>query len=314
MINYTFRQFAFIIVIIYTTLIGGVFTEDELKSIFLRVFTGTTLQEYVDYSVENASAITSRINKSKPTVIYIHGYTEHVEKESVQTVIQAYLKRNDHNTIAVDYGILANNTYVSLLINAPRIGNVLATALEQMKFSGLDTERLHIVAHSMGSQISGYLGRNVSFSIPRITGLDPAGPLYNLLQPSLSASDARFVDIIHTDYGFYGVTRVDGTVNFFPNSGRRIQPGCPQNPIFFSKDDFCSHHRSWRFYAESLINESAFIGVQCSSLFNFVSNECINNTRIVMGYATPKSARGTVYLVTNDDSPFGLGEKGVSPN
>jgi len=70
--------------------------------------------------------------------------------------------------------------------------------------------------------------------------LDPAGPLYNFLQPHLSLSDARFVDIIHTDYGFYGIARTTGTVDFFPNGGERIQPGCPQHPKFYSKDGIYS--------------------------------------------------------------------------
>ncbi|KYN02692.1 Pancreatic triacylglycerol lipase, partial [Cyphomyrmex costatus] len=250
----------------------------------------STIHEYVDYSLENASAITSQLISSKPTVIYIHGFTENLEKKSVQTIVQAYLKRNDHNIIAVDYGKLANDSYVTVTRNAPRIANVLTMILDKMAKLDFDTEKLHVVGHSMGSQIAGYIGRKVNFKIPRITGLDPAGPLYNFLQPHLSFSDARFVDIIHTDYGFYGIARTTGTVDFFPNGGERIQPGCQQHPKFYSKDDFCSHQRSWKFYAESLIDESAFLGVQCSSLSHLVSGKCNNNTQIIMGYATPSSA------------------------
>jgi len=124
------------------------------------------------------------------------------------------------------------------------------------------------------------------------------------------------VDIIHTDYGYYGVNKYTGTVDFFPNNGSRIQPGCPLNATFYSSEgtplfffrilikinytlyifrllfdtDFCSHQRSWRFYAESLINESAFLGVQCSSFSRFMTGKCNNNTLITMGYATPSSA------------------------
>ncbi|XP_012533657.1 lipase member H-A [Monomorium pharaonis] len=313
MISYIFRQF-FTIVIIYVIAVDGASNEDEDLDIFLRVYIGATINEYVDYSLENASAITSRVINSKPTVMYIHGFTEHLEKESVRTIVQAYLKRSDHNIIGVDYRKLANESYLKVARNAPRVANVLVTFLDKMVKSNFDTEKLHIVGHSMGSQIAGYVGRKVNFQIPRITGLDPAGPLYNMLQPSLSFSDARFVDIIHTDYGFYGIAKTTGTVDFFPNGGERIQPGCPNRPVFFSPDDFCSHHRSWKFYAESLIYESAFLGVQCALLPHMVFGECSNNTQIIMGYATPSSARGTVYLVTDEKSPFGLKERGLSPN
>lgn len=54
--------------------------------------------------------------------------------------------------------------------------------------------------------------------------------------------------------------------------------------------DFCSHRRSWIFYAESLIDELAFMGVECPSLSHFSSGECINNTRVIMGFGTPSNA------------------------
>ena len=36
-------------------------------------------------------------DNAKPTLIYIHGYLEHMQMESVQVVSEAYLKRNDHS-------------------------------------------------------------------------------------------------------------------------------------------------------------------------------------------------------------------------
>jgi len=44
------------------------------------------------------------------------------------------------------------------------------------------------------------------------------------------------VDIIHTDCGVYGVAKNTGTVDFFPNGGKRIQPGCPEHPKFYSEE------------------------------------------------------------------------------
>lgn len=316
MMIYTSQQFV-IVFTIYIAIIGGESTENnrDLESIFLRNYVGTTMKEYIDYSLKNTNALLYRVFKysNKPTVLYIHGFTEHLEKESVQTVLQAYLKRNDHNIIGVDYGKLVSDSYIKAVKNVPRVAAVLTKILNKMVESGFDSEKLHIVAHSLGSQVAGHIGRNVSFQIPRITGLDPAGPFFNFFQPCLSSSDARFVDIIHTDFSFYGISKSIGTVDFFPNGGHRIQPGCPSNTTFNTKEDFCSHHRSWRFYAESLINKSAFIGVECPSLSHFSSGECINNTRVIMGYGTPSNARRNVYLVTASQSPFGLHEKGIHP-
>ena len=68
--------------------------------------------------------------------------------------------------------------------------------------------------------------------IGRITGLDPAGPnFYD--KPSngrLSVASAALVDSIHTDGDsdglHYGIGKVIGHVDFFPN-GAKKQPGCP---------------------------------------------------------------------------------------
>ncbi|KAL6436730.1 hypothetical protein ACFW04_004868 [Cataglyphis niger] len=305
------QQFA-IGITIYATIICGVSVAD-LENIFLRIYVGTTIDEYVDYSLKNTDALLSRIQYSKPTMLYIHGYTEHLEKESVQTIVQAYLKRNDHNIIAVDYGKLVSNSYLNAVRNVPNVAAALTVTLDNMIVSGLDSEKLHIVSHSLGSQVAGYIGRSVSFQIPRITGLDPAGPFFNYLEPRLTFTDARFVDIIHTDVRFYGIAKITGTVDFFPNGGLRVQPGCPLNTTINTKQDFCSHHRSWRFYAESLTDESAFQGVECPSLYYFYSGKCNNNTRVIMGYGTSNNAQGSIYLVTADQSPFGLHEEGTQP-
>lgn len=61
----------------------------------------------------------------------------------------------------------------------------------------------------------------------RITGLDPAGPLFSLNSTVfLTKKDAEFVDIIHTDGGFYGMSVAFATADFYPNDGVRAQSGC----------------------------------------------------------------------------------------
>ena len=60
-----------------------------------------------------------------------------------------------------------------------------------------------------------------------MTGLDPAGPFFTLVSSAyrLDASDARYVDVIHTNAGVAGTIRRGGHIDFYPNGGT-TQPGC----------------------------------------------------------------------------------------
>lgn len=57
-------------------------------------------------------------------------------------------------------------------------------------------------------------------------GLDPASPFFdNDPGSSLDATDATFVDVIHTSAGFLGQPGPIGHADFYPNGGSQ-QPGC----------------------------------------------------------------------------------------
>lgn len=73
-------------------------------------------------------------------------------------------------------------------------------------------------------------------SAGRITGLDPAGPLFVGAAPDdrLSEDDADVVVAIHTASGILGILGSVGNVDFFPNGGVPMQPGCD--------DDFTSKY------------------------------------------------------------------------
>lgn len=59
----------------------------------------------------------------------------------------------------------------------------------------------HCIGHSLGAQICGQAGSHTKFA--RISGLDPAGPLFQdgPLALRLDDSDAAFVDAYHTNAG-----------------------------------------------------------------------------------------------------------------
>lgn len=59
--------------------------------------------------------------------------------------------------------------------------------------------------------------------------LDAAGPGFSGSKDEhLYNKSAECVVVIHTDGGRYGFKKPIGTIDFFPNDGKRTQPGCPR--------------------------------------------------------------------------------------
>jgi hypothetical protein len=177
-----------------------------------------------------------------------------------------------------------------------------------MSTNGFNIHSLHVIGHSLGGQLAGSLGRAIqkkgNVKLTRITGLDVAKPFFYPGLRHINKDDAKMVDIIHTDAGVYGANIPTGTVDFWPNRGKRLQPGCPKFTILLSQRDFCSHKLSWRFYVESvLFRSSLFLSTQCGSWREYESGKCDGNTQIHMGInAAPFT--GNFYLRTDSIAPF----------
>ncbi|XP_076290864.1 lipase member H-B-like isoform X2 [Lasioglossum baleicum] len=288
----------------------GLIPSSSTDTIFFRQYNknGT----HTDINIHDVLLLILKVDLTKLTMFYIHGYQETVDSESVITVVTASLK-TDINVVAIDYGrIAANNPIVVLTLVCP-VAHAIAKYFNQLEGIGLDKTKVHVVAYSLGGAVASQIGAYMNFPLPRITGLDPSGPP---IYPGkfLRSGDAKFVDIIHTDKMGFGEMYNSGDVDFLPNYGQRIQPGCPNFHVPFSNEDYCSHHRSWRFYAESVTKPKGFLGVQCVDDFDFQTNSCNYSNIIPMGPDTPINARGVYYLHTNSKSPFARGLLGTRNN
>lgn len=62
----------------------------------------------------------------------------------------------------------------------------------------------------------------IHLRIIKITGLDPAGPLFTVddVANRLGSGDAEYVEIIHTDTVALGIGDPIGHADFYPNGGR----------------------------------------------------------------------------------------------
>lgn len=139
------------------------------------------------------------------------------------------------NIITVDWSPLSIAIYSEARRLSIIVGQQLTLFLLYLsKSTGIKMSTIHLIGHSMGAQISGFAGHGVNKvtneKIGRITGLDPAGPLYEWptaksLDEILDSGDANFVDVIHTNSKHLGIIYPSGHVDYYPNGGRK-QPGC----------------------------------------------------------------------------------------
>ncbi|KOB79144.1 Vitellogenin [Operophtera brumata] len=167
------------------------------------------------------------------------------------------------------------------------IGKETARAMSRLLKQGVPVEGVHFVGHSLGAHVLAYAARSLAargFKIPRLTGLDPAYPGFYppILGQPVSKADATFVDIIHTDGGGYGAPGKTGHADFWPNGGHAKQPGCLSATVLLTDEDFCSHWRSWAFWAES-VGGGEFLARRCASYDSFLRGQCQGAPLVHMG-------------------------------
>ncbi|XP_053971420.1 lipase member H-like isoform X1 [Hylaeus volcanicus] len=251
-------------------------------------------------SPTSSGNIAEDIEADKDSILYVHGFMEGTESDNVQIIVKAYLEKGDVNIILVDWGDIAIDlNYVYVASQVPMVGKVVAESLEKLAET-IDLNTLHVIGHSLGAHIAGHIGRYVNNTLARITGLDPALPLFYPSACHIRSTDAEAVVILHTDGGFYGTPIDTGTVDFYANKGISPQPGCP----IIIGGELCSHQRSTKIYAESLTNPKAFLAHRC---FDKLIDPRNGDTEIYFGDSTPKNIYGAYCFNTNAESPYGKG-------
>lgn len=210
------------------------------------------------------------------------------------------------NFFLIYYLSVTTNT----IANAREIGDNLANAYIRLADAGMPAARLHLVGFSLGAQIQAIASRTVQtrtnrrLVVGRLTGIDP-GQVTAVLVPligRLSASDAAFVDSIHTEANGFGDHQSVGHVSFFVNGGVE-QPHCTSAIATIRQT--CSHNFAPIIWAESVrALGPAFPSLPCASWQAFVSGSCNSASVGHMGHTTSHALRGAHFLRTNLQAPF----------
>ncbi|XP_077378189.1 endothelial lipase [Festucalex cinctus] len=265
-------------------------------------------------------------NATAKTIFIIHGWTMSGMFESwMHKLVAAVMKReSEANVVVVDWISMAQQLYPDAVNYTHGVGRDIAVMLDWLQDElHLPLEKVHLIGYSLGAHVAGYAGTHVRGTVGRITGLDPAGPMFEGVEEEkrLSPDDADFVDVLHT-YNrealgvSIGIQQPIGDVDIYPNGGE-VQPGCSLGDVLAVAGNFmevmkCEHERAVHLFVDSLMNrDHVSFAYQCTDPARFKKGICLScrkNRCNNIGYEARKMRKrrnSKMYLKTRADTPFG---------
>ncbi|KAI5636365.1 lipase domain-containing protein [Phthorimaea operculella] len=231
---------------------------DEIHFLFFNRINPKQFKEIKLKSIESLQKSNYSFNHSSK--IIIPGWISNDKTTvAIETLKDALVNKTNSNIIVVNWNKLASGQYKAAYAFSNTVAFVLIEFIKFMIDNGLSSKQLHLIGHSIGAHIAGIAGkyfRDQNKTIDAITGLDPAYPRYKFATEDerLDAEDAKLVEVIHTNGGFWGYRGTIGHIDFFPNGGR-YQPGCCHDIR-----ELCAHDRAIWYYAYS-ITGTKFVGI-----------------------------------------------------
>jgi len=298
---------------------------------------------------EKTTKCAKKILKSKQittVVAMTHGFTNNIKSEWMKNLTNEILKSDPKVAVLKvgwghGSGALPKRKilyYYQAASNTRYVGAVIGRVMEELKkLAKKDFSRdiaFHCIGHSLGAHVCGFVGKHIKqhtdYKLRRISGLDPAGPLFTTDVPfpfskknvsegsRLNKDDASIVDILHTDgkrtdstLFQYGTMVQLGDIDFYAGGDDQFgheQPGCRKA---FGVMDVagCSHQRAPQLYIESVHTRCPAFK-KCDDI-NSIPHECdeIKKSSLEfkpkMGYFLDGDFSDAIYTVsTTEEKPF----------
>ncbi|CAH2050165.1 unnamed protein product, partial [Iphiclides podalirius] len=260
----------------------------------------------------NANTIrNSNYNRNRPLKVIVHGWNNNGNTQMNPLITSAFLAVQDANVIVVDWNRLANSNYNTAAAGVPNVGQHLGNFLVWLiNTGGGNWNNVHLVGFSLGAHVVGNAGRTAGGRASRVTGLDPAGPLWSGNGNALGRNAGQYVESIHTDGHILGIMNAISHADFYPNGGKNPQPGCWVST--------CSHGRATELFAAS-VRFNRFVGRRCANIWeaelstcggaNFNMGNAIINKRGSLTTSSVKRTSGVVKFArvwTDSDPTHGL--------
>ncbi|XP_043575279.1 endothelial lipase-like [Chiloscyllium plagiosum] len=273
------------------------------------------------------SLVKCNFNVTSKTFVIIHGWTTTGLMESwISGMVKALQTQEVYaNIIVVNWLERAHQLYTIAVNNSEVVGREIAMLVDWLEqVTDVPLHKIHMIGYSLGAHVAGFAGKATQNKIGRITGLDPAGPMFEGVNPDqrLSPDDADFVDVLHTFvYDTLGVSigikQPIGHIDVYPNGGS-FQPGCGLHDVIsiiananIGEVVYCEHERSVHLFVDSILNQDKqSLMYRCPDTKTFEKGMCLScrrNRCNKLGYNVNKirSKRlNKMYLKTRADMPF----------
>ncbi|XP_020568956.1 phospholipase A1 member A isoform X1 [Oryzias latipes] len=285
---------------------------------------------------ESFTTKTSHFNASRPSKVIIHGYSLKVyhfpppqralgsKPLWVKELAKAFLVAQDVNVLVVDWIYGASFAYNLVVESYKEVALQISVLINQLQNHGCKLQSFHLIGVSLGAHVAGFVGTLFEGKLGRITGLDPAGPLFKGADTydRLDPSDAQFVEAIHTDTDYFGISIPVGHVDFYLNGGKD-QAGCarsrfPSILVYFAVYGYviCDHMRALHVYMSALNASCPLVGIPCSTYEDFLKGNCVT-CEVFQGACpriglsensginvSPIPREQKIFLLTTSSAPF----------
>lgn len=130
----------------------------------INLFFRKTPQNHTSYYFNELDSLLKhkKFQLNRKTVFYIHGWAESFESEYVHLVSKAYIERNDHNIVIVDWGQYAVGEYFLTIPKFTKISKIIGKHMVELFKRGLNIHKFHCVGHSFGAHICAMMSREVT--------------------------------------------------------------------------------------------------------------------------------------------------------
>uniref|UniRef100_T1L3D9 Lipase domain-containing protein n=2 Tax=Tetranychus urticae TaxID=32264 RepID=T1L3D9_TETUR len=318
-----------------------------------KLFTSSNIDSATDfnYNFQFEDLQHSEFVETAKVKFIIHGFfTAYSENNWLGSMKNKLIKDKpfNYNVFVVNWPKFAITlNYLAAKHDTETVGNALAEFIFKLcNFSSLKSSDIHLIGHSLGAHIAGFAGnalKKKGLIIGRITGLDPAGPLFKYDDGTrrLDRFDAAYVENLHTGIGDfigngYGFAKPLGDIDFFINGGF-AQPDCslwnlPRNILKygwvegFANTYACNHMFAYVLMledTEQFSENCQLVGFQCNNYRDYRGgkcNDCGSNGKACavislfgeddrnsgQGYVEPQSSYASikVYLDTLKKPPY----------